>query len=555
METRTTFTAALSRLSPSRPTVTTCHGTSGRAAVSAAARTQARRWSRARTREAVTPTARCSQTPPTVPDRRRLPAGRSSTTSRGNGCGSWAMSPSSARRAVCSAATRRRDSVSASAPNDSGGTAPRRRSTSSHTTSVASMASGRHARRTFRRRSVTFHASRASRVSGMESSRPDSVSGREMQRRRRSRSSGAFSQAVMSSSTGSSATTPSGTGRGRQGLGQEQPPARTLSPAGAGRVDAAPRSKLHGTSRRSRTPGRRARSDQACRGWSSVIALLALPAGWSSVSRTDRVDEIEQLGQRDDRRELGVGADVVAGAEHQQALARGEHGVEELGPLLAAGVTVAHAGNRRDEVLRGGKAARAGVVVEAEQAHHRVGHPALGGERRHGDGAGAEAGPATATDEPGPHEHGQVGGVDLGGAGHAVDRGLRPQLLEEAFDGPPLPRLGVGHGTQVGECVGQRRAPPVDRALGTEAVRRRCRGGRRARRGHPPPRRRCPRPPDGGRRRPGRGEGRRPPWWSRRAAGRGRPARCGPRGRPGARRPRGRRGRGPSARWWPRPTR
>ena len=160
----------------------------------------------------------------------------------------------------------------------------------------------------------------------------------------------------------------------------------------------------------------------------------------------------------------------MTGAEHQQPLTRGEHGVEELGPLLAAGVAVAHAGNRSDEVLRGGQAARAGVVVEAEQAHHRVGHPALGGERRHGDGAGAEAGPATATDEPGPHEHGQVGGVDLGGAGNAVDRGLRPQLLEEAFDGPPLPRLGVGHGTQVGECVGQRRAPPVDRAFGTEAV-------------------------------------------------------------------------------------
>ena len=286
-----------------------------------------------------------------------------------------------------------------------------------------------------------------------------------------------------------------------------------------------------------------------------MIALLALPAGWSSVSRTDGVDEIEQLGQRDDWRELGVGADVVTGAEHQQPLTRGEHGVEELGPLLAAGVAVAHAGNRSDEVLRGGQAARAGVVVEAEQAHHRVGHPALGGERRHGDGAGAEAGPATAADEPGPHEHGQVGGVDLGGAGHAVDRGLRPQLLEEAFDGPPLPRLGVGHGTQVGECVGQRRAPPVDRAFGTEAVD----GAVEA----------VDELGEGTRHRDVAALDHRMEGDVARAEARpgdrhgGADEQLVEAGPPGvdvevgraARRPRGRRGRAPSARWWPRPTR
>ena len=142
------------------------------------------------------------------------------------------------------------------------------------------MSAGSQARRTASRRSVICQRSRAASVRGMESSRSFSVEGREIPSRLRSRSSGALTQAVMSSSTGRSGTTPTGAATGASGASRNSTtPTRVARRACA--AARAPRSKLHGPSVPSRR-GINAGSDQACRGWSTVIARLAF---WVSSSR------------------------------------------------------------------------------------------------------------------------------------------------------------------------------------------------------------------------------------------------------------------------------
>ena len=92
------------------------------------------------------------------------------------------------------------------------------------------------------------------------------------------------------------------------------------------------------------------------------------------------VDDLEEFGHRHRRGERHVGADVAAGAEQQQTIGGGEERVEELGPMFAAGVAVADAGLRRQEVVGGGDGGRTEVVVEPEQTDHPMRDAALRGE-------------------------------------------------------------------------------------------------------------------------------------------------------------------------------
>jgi hypothetical protein len=126
---------------------------------------------------------------------------------------------------------------------------------------------------------------------------------------------------------------------------------------------------------------------------------IAGPRGlgpWTIERWDDRgVDEVGELGERHRGWHLDVGAQIAPVAADDEVVARRQQGVEQLGPRLAARIAVAHHRRRGREVV-GRRSAATGIGVETHQTHHPVRHPALGRERRQGDGSGAEPG------SPGP---------------------------------------------------------------------------------------------------------------------------------------------------------
>ena len=124
------------------------------------------------------------------------------------------------------------------------------------------------------------------------------------------------------------------------------------------------------------------------------------PASPSPVRTVASID-VEQLVDRHRRRQHLVGAGVAAGVGDDERVAGGEDGVEEELAVLGSAVVVAEvAGAQQEVVAVGGAAAGEGAVVEADEAHHPVGHRAHRDERAHGEVAGAERGPRRLAPEP-----------------------------------------------------------------------------------------------------------------------------------------------------------
>ena len=143
------------------------------------------------------------------------------------------------------------------------------------------------------------------------------------------------------------------------------------------------------------------------------------------------VDDVEQLVDRDRRREHLVGAGVAAGVGDDEGVAGGEHGVEQELAVLGPAVVVAEVAPAEEQVVAVGRAAAGeGAVVEADEAHHPVGHRAHRDERAHGEVAGAERGPGRLALAGG--RRGGRGSRPGGGAGR---RWRRPR---------PAPRRGGG---------------------------------------------------------------------------------------------------------------
>ena len=384
-----------------------------------------------------------------------------------------------------------------------------------------------------------------------------------MPSRLRRSSSGALVQAVTSSSIGSTGTAPTGpraapagrrgtrrarrVGCGGPGPRRGRPGRSSRGPAGRGRpgTERPLRPGLAGVVDRERRAGPHPSVEPSGRG-----RAPGRGGRWRRRRRAARPTH-------DRRGRLGVGADVVAGAEHPEPVTGGEHRVEQLGPLLATRIAVADA---RAERRRGPRPRQpAGAASSSSPSRHttRWGTPRWAVSDDTVTAPRAEPGPAAgaATGAPAAARRDRPGRPGWCGAAPSID-GLGAQLLDDALDGPPLPGVGVGDVAQVGEGVGQRRrttpstVPEVPQRANRrlEAVEQLGEGARHR---------------DVVALDPGVGgdvagtEPRtgRSPWPRPRGAGRGPPATCARRGRPAARRPRGRRARDPNARWWPRPTR
>ena len=111
-----------------------------------------------------------------------------------------------------------------------------------------------------------------------------------------------------------------------------------------------------------------------------------------------RVEGVEHLSQGYGGRSRLSGELVRAGVGDHQRLGRGEDRVEQQLPVLAPSVALAGQRIAGEYVVAVDRAlAREHPVVEAEQAHHAVGHRAHRHHRADGQRAGAEVGPRRST--------------------------------------------------------------------------------------------------------------------------------------------------------------
>ena len=183
--------------------------------------------------------------------------------------------------------------------------------------------------------------------------------------------------------------------RRRRRVGRERTREERTAVGCAGRPSArAPASvtgsKLHVRSA-TRPPDAKLRGSNGWSGWRTSDALRG-PARRAGARR--RVDDVEQLADRDGRRPGRVGPLVVAGVGDDQPLGRREQGVEQQLAVLAARVAVADVGIIEHQVVAvARRLAGEHAVVEPEQADHPVGDRAHREKRADRQVAGAEVRP------------------------------------------------------------------------------------------------------------------------------------------------------------------
>ena len=179
------------------------------------------------------------------------------------------------------------------------------------------------------------------------------------------------------------------------------------------------------------SPETRLRRSNGCKRVAPEHVLLA--------ARRRDVEGVEQLAERHGRWTGPAGRLVGARVGDDEVLGGGEHRVEQQLTVLAARVALAgerRAGQHVVAVDDGG--AREDAVVEAEQAHHPMGHRA---HRHHGadrERAAAEVGPRRPAGQPLRHQRAHVGQAQLG----RLPR-RRPARPARAAPGPaatPRPR-------------------------------------------------------------------------------------------------------------------
>ena len=100
-----------------------------------------------------------------------------------------------------------------------------------------------------------------------------------------------------------------------------------------------------------------------------------------------------------------------------------------VGESEVVAVTLAHPGER--------------TVVEAEQAHHPVGHGAHGDERADGEMARAEVGSGGPSLEAIRQERHDVAGFEDHLGDGLVGGGLTDQIIEQALELLPLPTVAL----------------------------------------------------------------------------------------------------------------
>ncbi len=164
----------------------------------------------------------------------------------------------------------------------------------------------------------------------------------------------------------------------------------------------------------------RARLEEPALGQAALVVAVERVRGLERVAQLGTVlgrhrpdDRVEQLGGHHRTRHLLPRPDVVAVADDDQVVTRGEDGFEQRLAHLAPWVGITEAGGGGHQIVAGvgGRAERR--LVDPEQAHHPEGNPAERGQRRAHDPAAEEVGPCHDVGHPVVDQPAQVGELEL----------------------------------------------------------------------------------------------------------------------------------------------
>jgi hypothetical protein len=187
-----------------------------------------------------------------------------------------------------------------------------------------------------------------------------------------------------------------------------------------------------------------------------------------------RVDDVEELADRDRGRPGDVRALVVARVRHDQPVRRREQRVEQQLPVLGAGIAVADVRVAEHEVVAvAGRPAGEHAVVHPEQADDPVRDRAHRHERADRQVAGPEVRARGTALEALGEQCSDLGGDELRPALGARDAGLGDDVVEDTVKLGALPGIAFARRGQGVGGVGERVGPGLDRLGGAEHVERR----------------------------------------------------------------------------------